>query len=93
MLSPVSPDRHNNELQLLMSLTQHTKLWKTMTSPSMNRRVLVFVVILLVFKKLLYTDLFDFLLASVLASTFLCNFFSPELSYPYMNLPIPVPNH
>ena len=54
---------------------------------------LLSVIILLVFRKFLYTDLFDFLLTSVLTSTFPCNFFSPELSYPYMILPIPIPNH
>ena len=51
------------------------------------------VIILLVFRKLLYTDLFDFIPTSVLSSTFSCNFFSPELSYPYMILPIPISNH
>ena len=49
--------------------------------------------ILLVFRKLLYTDLFDFLLTSVPTSTFPSNFFSLELSYPYMILMIPKPNH
>ena len=51
------------------------------------------VIILLVFRELLYTDLFVSLLTSVPTSTFPCNFFSPELSYPYMILPIPIPNH
>ena len=51
------------------------------------------VIIPLVFRKLLYTDLFVFLLTSVLTSTFPCNFFSLELSYPYMILLIPIPNH
>ena len=58
-----------------------------------KQSVEVGVIISLVFRKLLYTNLFDFLLTSVPTSAFLCNFFSLELSYPYMILPIPLPNY
>ena len=51
------------------------------------------VIVPLVFRKLLYINLFDFLLTSLLTSTFPCNFFSPELSYPYVILRIPIHNH
>ena len=47
----------------------------------------------LVFKKILYSDLFDFLLTSVLTSTFPCNLFFPRTVLSLFSLPIPTPNY
>ena len=51
------------------------------------------VIILLVFRKFPYSNLFDSLLTSVLASTFPCNLFFPRTFLSLFSLPIPTPNH
>ena len=68
-----------------------TYLASTSCIPSIQTRRDV--IILLVFRKFLYSNLFDFLLISVLTSSFPCNLFFPGTVLSLFILPIPTPNH